>query len=768
MQGGFGLQFGPWFQPRPERTCHSGGIRQIQVAPPPGHRLTDAMAEGSAAPRAGASCLFAEVLCVPNMRTYLEGMDVLVALMHAVRAPSIPKELRKAAKAELISGLIAKIQGEVQEVLLAIHEAEGDDETDAAPEQVDGARKIQNLSKEILRRSAVAPAENLDDEDDATLEPYELFRRIQLEAGDAIKAGGRLSDIARLAWRILRRARAVEHWHLDRNTVLMQPAAADPLVAANEDDSVDDSDYFTEMTRSRMAAGQKPTATVSLAYHSSEWGSRVAQSDLPEIEVLVRQADASLPEFDEEDKVLVMQADASLPQFDRYKDSLKAPGAADPMCASCLGSLQSEPAVAGEGCGICGADFFDNLCYFCLWCDLGLCASCHFKMDASELNRLLSKPTILEAKNDHKRMVQALREKGADINARDDRHQPPLHLAAIYGRDTWVTMLLEKRADINARDDMRQTPLHVAARYGRDILVQVLLEKRAKINARDDMRQAPLHVAARYGRDILVQVLLEKGADINAEDDRCQTPLHLAAGLGWDTLIQALLKKGAGINARDDCGQTPLHLAAVYGWPRSVYLLLVKSADINARDVCGQTPRHVAARYGRDTWVQAQVLLVKSADIDARDEGGQTPLRLAARHGRDTCFTMVLEKRADINARDDRDQPPLHKAAAHGHGTLVQVLRENGADINARERLGQTPLHEAAANGRDTLVQVLLEKSADITARDAHGLESMPTARFDLQQPFLFSLDGRGNLFGMGCVACACGAAYSIVLRYCS
>jgi len=71
-----------------------------------------------------------------------------------------------------------KIQSQVQEALLAIHEAEGD-ETDAAPEQVDCARKIQNWSKEILGRLAVVPAENLDDEDDEddeTLEPYELFR----------------------------------------------------------------------------------------------------------------------------------------------------------------------------------------------------------------------------------------------------------------------------------------------------------------------------------------------------------------------------------------------------------------------------------------------------------------------------------------------------------------------------------------------------------------------------------------------------------------
>ena len=55
-----------------------------------------------------------------------------------------------------------------------------------------------------------------------------------MEARDAIKACGRLSD-ARLAWCILRRARAVEQWHQDRDTVLMHTAAAYPRVAANED-----------------------------------------------------------------------------------------------------------------------------------------------------------------------------------------------------------------------------------------------------------------------------------------------------------------------------------------------------------------------------------------------------------------------------------------------------------------------------------------------------------------------------------------------------
>ncbi|CAL1131944.1 unnamed protein product [Cladocopium goreaui] len=731
------------------------------------------MAEGSVAQRAGASCLFVEVLSVPHMRTYLEGNNVLVALMHTVRATSIPKELRRAAKAELISELNLKIQSQVQEALLAIHEAEGD-ETDAAPEQVDCARKIQNWSKEILGRLAVVPAENLDDEDDEddeTLEPYELFRRIQLEARKAIQACGRLSDIARLASGILRLARRVEQWHLDRDTVLMQPAAADPLVAANEDDSVQDSDFFTEMTRSRMAARQAPTATRSLEYHSSEGGSRVTPGDLPKIE--------------EEDEVLGFRADASLLAGPSYEEALQAAKAEEPMCANCLGPLQSEPGVVGEceRCVICGNDFV-NLCYYCLRCGLGLCVSCCLKKPEME-SRLscwqlrhgrslhnspktfepetlvrvrLEKGADINSRNYFQgetllheavaygwdALVQVLLKKGADINARDTHGQTPLHLAAGHGRDTSVPVLLEKGADINARHNYGRTPLHLAAEHGRDTSVQVLLEEGADINARDNHGQTPLHLAADNSQDTSVQVLLEKGADINARDTHGmfhgQTPLHLAAACGRDTLVQVLLEKGADINARDNHGQTPLHLAADNSQDTSVQVLLEKGADINARNVWDDTPLHWAALRG-DTSVQ--VLLEKGADINARDNHGQTPLHVAAENGRDTSVPVLLEKGADINARDTHGmfhgQTPLHLAAACGRDTLVQVLLEKGADINARDNHGQTPLHLAAKHGRDTSVQVLLEKGADINARDdEHGQASMLIAGCDFAATFAF------------------------------
>ena len=60
------------------------------------------------------------------------------------------------------------------------------------------------------------------------------IRRIQREAHEAFDVipAGNLSEVRCRAWTILHCARAVERWHTDHDTVLMQRAAADPLVQA--------------------------------------------------------------------------------------------------------------------------------------------------------------------------------------------------------------------------------------------------------------------------------------------------------------------------------------------------------------------------------------------------------------------------------------------------------------------------------------------------------------------------------------------------------
>jgi ankyrin repeat protein len=53
---------------------------------------------------------------------------------------------------------------------------------------------------------------------------------------------------------------------------------------------------------------------------------------------------------------------------------------------------------------------------------------------------------------DHKKMVELLIDKGADVNARDESGWTPLHYAAFNGHKDVAELLIAKGADVNAKD----------------------------------------------------------------------------------------------------------------------------------------------------------------------------------------------------------------------------------------------------------------------------------------------------------------------------
>jgi ankyrin repeat protein len=58
-------------------------------------------------------------------------------------------------------------------------------------------------------------------------------------------------------------------------------------------------------------------------------------------------------------------------------------------------------------------------------------------------------------------MVEFLLTNKADVNARNDNGDTPLHLAAEFGRKEVVEFLLTNKADVNARDNNGETPLQL-------------------------------------------------------------------------------------------------------------------------------------------------------------------------------------------------------------------------------------------------------------------------------------------------------------------
>jgi ankyrin repeat protein len=194
-------------------------------------------------------------------------------------------------------------------------------------------------------------------------------------------------------------------------------------------------------------------------------------------------------------------------------------------------------------------------------------------------------------------LVQALLERGADVNA---RITTSAMFMSYIGHPTKGAF----EGFATGTGDLRgATPLWVAA-YAANAsnggggleIIRTLLAAGADQHVTTDDGTTPFMVAAGLGRatytpreprgvrsesaEAAVRILLEAGADINAANEADFTALHGAAFRGLNEVIEYLVAEGADIDARDFRGRTPYRVAEgtkqsfqFQSWPESAALL---------------------------------------------------------------------------------------------------------------------------------------------------------------------------------------------------
>ncbi|APR98328.1 ankyrin repeat domain-containing protein [Wolbachia endosymbiont of Folsomia candida] len=193
-----------------------------------------------------------------------------------------------------------------------------------------------------------------------------------------------------------------------------------------------------------------------------------------------------------------------------------------------------------------------------------------------------------------------------------------LHLTAMNGHTKLVDLLLDKGANVNAVENKhRCTPLHLAAMNGHTEVVEFLLGKKADVNKVDDKyRWTPLHWAARNGHIKIAELLLDKGANVNAADDkRGLTPLHLAALNGFYTITTP---------DEDKTTYTTLNGSTMY--TEMVKLLLQNNANPLSKNYDNKVPREYATGIAYNGEVKK---LLEEAEEKAKmpvNNGGANPL----------------------------------------------------------------------------------------------------------------------------------------------
>jgi ankyrin repeat protein len=141
-------------------------------------------------------------------------------------------------------------------------------------------------------------------------------------------------------------------------------------------------------------------------------------------------------------------------------------------------------------------------------------------------------------------LVKTLLDKGADVNARDNRGKTAL-MSAVWGGDLKVVqLLLDWGADANAKTIGGRTALMEAASRDRQLednwyfglwpLFRALLHG-AAVGRYPDGREDPQ----------IVRLLIRKGADVNAKDQDGWTALKRAQKRGSAEIVEMLKAHGA-------------------------------------------------------------------------------------------------------------------------------------------------------------------------------------------------------------------------------
>lgn len=170
-----------------------------------------------------------------------------------------------------------------------------------------------------------------------------------------------------------------------------------------------------------------------------------------------------------------------------------------------------------------------------------------FGNTAEDLLGTLRNPDVTPEK------IRELLNQGADIRARDNRDNAPLHRVLVA--DEWnkrrteiVKILVDAGADVNAKNNEKTPVLFFAARYADAETVRTLIQHGADVNARSQGRTVLFAAILNKDSEVL-PALIEAGADVNAKDDYQHSVLCAAieakAAPNFANNLEILQKAGA-------------------------------------------------------------------------------------------------------------------------------------------------------------------------------------------------------------------------------
>jgi ankyrin repeat protein len=153
-------------------------------------------------------------------------------------------------------------------------------------------------------------------------------------------------------------------------------------------------------------------------------------------------------------------------------------------------------------------------------------------------------------------IIDALLEKGANINAIDNNGNTPLHLALEELDKEFLKYLLEKSPDINLKNNDGYSVINLAI-TNREVMA-LLIENSNNLGE-------ALNDSINMVEPLVVKDLIKKGIKVDSKGMYGNQALHVASTLGNIEIAEILLENQASFQVPNDYGETPLEIAIENG-----------------------------------------------------------------------------------------------------------------------------------------------------------------------------------------------------------
>ena len=281
----------------------------------------------------------------------------------------------------------------------------------------------------------------------------------------------------------------------------------------------------------------------------------------------------------------------------------------------------------------------------------------------------------------HTGIVRLLREKGLEVNLRDDSGFTPLHeavCAEIPDAAQFVELLLDLGADSTIPDNNGGTPFASALVYGHSEVANVL---KKKTNIGDTVEATtveglPVWILVKLGRvDLIVEAITAGTANLHEmEPATGDGPMHIAISVGRDDILRVLLEAGKmdpNVTGRFEC--TPLHIAAIYDRKEALSVLLEKNASLNPLDHMGFTP---LSRAELNNHLDFAIALIEAgATFDSKAINVQRVFFAAVERGKIAAVKVFLDRNmVDPIRKNEEGLTARQIAKMTGNVEMIRLL----------------------------------------------------------------------------------------------